>query len=150
MVVCVDVFDDRTDEDDLESCLYFHVLEKDINLLSKHGDKDNLNKIMMMLFERLYKWLGKYVNCPLSLCNVKHFPFAYFLHIFTIKIRPYTQPGQRVEIHDPQFSEVMMIMTVMVVMINNEDVDHLLFFCLVLFLIALLQIVALPSRLRCN
>ena len=55
---------------------------------------------MMMLFERLYKWLGKYVNCPLSLCNVKHFPFAYFLHIFTIKIRPYTQPGQPVEIHD--------------------------------------------------
>ena len=80
MIVCVDVFDDRTDEDDLEVYTSMSLKEKEIDILSKHGNKDNLNKIMMMLFERLYKWLGKYVNCPLSLCNVKHFPFAYFHH----------------------------------------------------------------------
>ena len=80
----------------------------------------------MMLFERLYKWLGKYVNCPLSLCNVKHFPFAYFLHISTIKIRPYTQPGLSEKIHDAKFmmiiTMIMMITILVMTMIMTMEI----------------------------
>ena len=84
----------------------------------------------MMLFERLYKWLGKYVNCPLSLCNVKHFPFAYFLHIFTIKIRPYTQPGlsEKIQVHDDNDDDHDDHHHGNGDDNDKEDVDHLLFF----------------------